>query len=330
MEPGDADRLLRWYPEPWRRRYGDEMLAMVDADLGGNRPDRRLRWSLMVSGVRERTRHSWLIGPDAGPDQRVRGGSTLVLWAWALLVPAGLSFAKFIEHWQASVPTSERTLPALAVGAAQVLAVIGGLAVVTVAAIVAPALARSLRQGAWPRLRRTTVVAGALATAWLALSIAVVTWAHRLTPAQRNGGSHAYNAMAIGWGGLTILTLAAFTAVAIRAERQVEPGPVTVRAEAAAAIVVTAVTTLVTAAVITWWVSMASTAPSFLHGFTAPPGLVPAPLSADRSAWNWRLAITALDMIGATGLAAAGTIRVLRGRHGNGLPGAGLAMSHRP
>lgn len=330
MEARDADRLLRWYPQPWRRRYGDEMLAMVEADLGGKRPDRRLRWSLLVSGVRERTRHSWLVGPDAAPDQRVRGGSTLVLWAWALLVPAGLSFAKFSEHWQATVSSSERTLPSLAVGAAQVLAVLGGLAVVRVAAMLAPALARRLRQGAWPRLRGTAVVAAALAIAWLAFSIVGVAWAHRLTPAQRNSGSRAYGAMTLGWGGLTILTLAAFVALAVRAERQVEPGPVIVRAEATAAIVVSAVTTLVTVAIITWWLSMASTAPWFLHGFIAPPGQVPASLSAHQSAWNWRLALTALAMIGATGLAAGATIRVLRGRHGNGLGGAGLPISPRP
>lgn len=318
MDPKDAERLLRWYPEPWRRRYGDEMLAMVEADLGAGRPDRRLRWSLMAAGIRERARHSWVVGPDAAPDQRVRGGSTLVLWAWALVVPAGLSFAKFIEHWQVTVPTSARTVPSVAVVAAQALAVIGALAVVMVAAMVAPALYRSLRRGAWPRLQKTAAVATVLSVTWLGVAIAVVIWAHRLTPAQRNGGSHGYDAMAYGWSGLTVVTLAAVTALAVRAERQVEAGPLIVRAEATAAVVVSAATTLLTAAVITWWVSMATSAPWFLHGFIAPPGQVPAALSAHQSAWSWRLALTALVMVCATCLAAAGAVRVLRGRRVTG------------
>lgn len=30
-----------------------------------------------------------------------------MLWAWVLLLPAGFSFAKMIEHWQVAVAPSD-------------------------------------------------------------------------------------------------------------------------------------------------------------------------------------------------------------------------------
>ena len=37
MKPSDPDaaKLLRWYPRPWRERYGEEFLAMVEDNLDG-------------------------------------------------------------------------------------------------------------------------------------------------------------------------------------------------------------------------------------------------------------------------------------------------------
>ncbi len=45
MKPADPDaaKLLRWYPRPWRERYGEEFLAMVEDSLDGERPGLRFR-----------------------------------------------------------------------------------------------------------------------------------------------------------------------------------------------------------------------------------------------------------------------------------------------
>ncbi len=312
MGPADGERLLRWYPTAWRLRYGDELLAMVEDTIGTDPPARRLRWSLAVSGLRERVRRSWLVGPDAGTEERIRGGATLVLWGWALLLPAGLSFAKLVEHWDAATPPSDRLVPSLAVGAAQLLAVVGAAAILGAAAIATPALLRSLRRGAWPRLRRSAALAGALTAASIALTVGAAIWAHHLTPAQRNGGDHAYGAMAYGWAALTILTVVAWAVLAVKAERQLPPSQLILRAEAIGAVTVTVATTVVTAAMVTWWASMASAAPWFLQGWVLPPGHAPAGLVGGPSLWNWRLVLTALAMIVATALALTGTMRIAR------------------
>jgi hypothetical protein len=52
----DAARVLRWYPAAWRRRYGDELIALLDDTYGERRLGLRVRMSLLQSGVRERIR----------------------------------------------------------------------------------------------------------------------------------------------------------------------------------------------------------------------------------------------------------------------------------
>ena len=54
MNADDARRALRWYPRAWRRRYGDELLALLE-DMFGDEPlSRRCRISLAWSGTIER------------------------------------------------------------------------------------------------------------------------------------------------------------------------------------------------------------------------------------------------------------------------------------
>jgi hypothetical protein len=56
VNPGDAKRVLRWYPAAWRRRYGEELIAMLDDTHGEDELPRRVRISLVGSGVVERIR----------------------------------------------------------------------------------------------------------------------------------------------------------------------------------------------------------------------------------------------------------------------------------
>jgi hypothetical protein len=50
----DANRVLRWYPAAWRRRYGEELIAMLDDTHGEDKLPLRVRISLARSGLIER------------------------------------------------------------------------------------------------------------------------------------------------------------------------------------------------------------------------------------------------------------------------------------
>jgi hypothetical protein len=56
MNPRDVSRVLRWYPAAWRRRYGEELVAMLDDTYGDDKPPRRARLSLVRSGLTQRIR----------------------------------------------------------------------------------------------------------------------------------------------------------------------------------------------------------------------------------------------------------------------------------
>jgi hypothetical protein len=56
MNPRDAQRVLRWYPGAWRRRYGEELIAMLDDTYGNGKPPRRARMALLRSGLMQRIR----------------------------------------------------------------------------------------------------------------------------------------------------------------------------------------------------------------------------------------------------------------------------------
>ena len=49
MNPRDAKRVLRWYPAAWRRRYGEELIAMLDDTHGDDGLPLRVRISLVRS-----------------------------------------------------------------------------------------------------------------------------------------------------------------------------------------------------------------------------------------------------------------------------------------
>jgi hypothetical protein len=56
MNPRDAKRVLRWYPAAWRRRYGEELIAMLDDTHGNGKLPWRARMSLLRYGLMQRIR----------------------------------------------------------------------------------------------------------------------------------------------------------------------------------------------------------------------------------------------------------------------------------
>ena len=56
MNPRDAKRILRWYPTGWRRRYGEELIAMLEDTHGEGELPPRARISLVRAGLIEQIR----------------------------------------------------------------------------------------------------------------------------------------------------------------------------------------------------------------------------------------------------------------------------------
>jgi len=56
MKPRDVRGVLRWYPPAWRRRYGEELITMLDDTHGHDELPLGVRMSLIRSGLIERIR----------------------------------------------------------------------------------------------------------------------------------------------------------------------------------------------------------------------------------------------------------------------------------
>jgi len=262
----DRSELLRWYPPAWRERYGEEFLALIDDELGEGEPGVGLRLSLVGHGLVERLRGTQFARPSPSEDSARRGGSLLVLVAWAAFMVGGAGFSKAAEHFDAAVPPRAHILPQVSFDVVVIAAVLGGLLVVAGAAIAIPALLRLVWAGRWPELRGHVVRAGLVTAATVALTIPLSLWAHNLSDAQRNGASTGYGMAFLGWVVLGVASLALWTAVAVAVGRRVELSERALRVEGGLAIALALLMVVITAAAATWWGAMAVYAPSFLSG----------------------------------------------------------------
>lgn len=292
---------LRWYPERWRHRYGDELAALLEEAYGDGPLPLRGRLSLVRSGLAERGRQA--VGGPAGPPARLRSGSLVVLAAWVVFVVAGAAFAKFAEHWDRVTPASGRTVPARAYTTVQWAGLVGTLIVVVGAVLCLPALVRLTRQGGWPRIRRPLVRAGSVSAATVVLGAAFVLWAHRLSGPARNGGSWPF----AGAGALVVLlictSLVLFASATAAVVPKLELGRQVLRAEGVLALALTLAMTVVCAGTIAWWVAMAQVAPGFLAGGPVSWPGTPAPAT---------LLVAGFLMVAGLGTAGAGAWRVVR------------------
>ena len=278
-------RLLLFYPRRWRERYGDELLAVVEAASGGGRVPLRIRLDLIRAGLSQRLRSSGLAGDEVPREARAKAGLGLVLWAWALFVLAGIGLQKTSEHWQAVTPHSEQAVPAAAFDGVVAAAVLGSAFVVLGVALAAGPLRAFLRSGGWRRARPAALLTVVTAAAL----VPVVAWAHHLNAAQRNGGDRLYELAFVLLAACAVASLAAWTHLGATTARRLRLEPRTLRLEARIAAGVTWTMAAMTCATVIWWASVASAA-------------APAP----------RMAVVALAMLCATGLASAGTVRALR------------------
>ena len=191
----------------------------MEDSYGPERVPWRARLSLVGGGVRERARQSGLSGDSAPPPDRVRAGTLLVLVGWAAFAFAGLSFAKFSEHFDdalpgginSHLPPAAHTLPDVAYSILQWVATVAGIAVLLGAALVVPSLVRYLKSNGWRAIRGHLVRAVSVTVLTVGVTGSLIGWAHHLSSQQRNGGDSLYSAIFIVWGALVAFTLAAWT-----------------------------------------------------------------------------------------------------------------------
>jgi hypothetical protein len=224
--------LLRAYPRRWRERYGDELLALLEAEQPLTW---RVRANVLVSGVGERLRRS-------GPPQ------LRVLWAWSFFVIGGMAFQKTSEHWQVVVPEGDRGIPRAAFDTVQVAAAVGTAAVLIGVALALPALRRDLRRGGWTTLRRPILTAVAATTVTAAALAAVAL-----------GGDASVSLVFVA---SALCSLFGWTHAATVAGRRLEP----LHAHSHLALVVSATMVVMTFAAGVWFVSVTAHAPSFVGG----------------------------------------------------------------
>jgi hypothetical protein len=221
--------LLHAFPRRWRARYGEELLALLEA-----KPlTWRVRGNIVTSGLRERLRGS-------GPPQ------LRVLWAWSLFVVGGMAFQKTSEHWQAVVRSGDRAVPTAAFETVQAAAVIGSAALLAGVAIALPAFLRDLRSGGWPAVRRPILTAAA-ATAVAAAALVAVALGHSI------GAASVFIALAL-------FSLFAWTHAAAVSARRLPP----LRAHSYLALVVSATMLVMTLAAAVWFGTVTARAPSFV------------------------------------------------------------------
>ncbi len=251
-------RSLRWFPRPWRARYGAELSALLEHLDAFERSSWTTRFDLARAGLRERLR---ILAPGPlPPEEKAREGAILVLYAWMLFVVGGFALAKLSEHWQAVTSPAERPLPAHAFDVLYVAAGIGSALVVIGVAVSLPALFSLLRRGGWIEIRRPVIRALVLSALALGLTIGLSRWAHSLTPAQRNGSDGLYNAAFAAWLSVGVSCLFAWAVAAASVARRLELAPVARQLESLLAVGVGISMLVMTTAAMVWWAALANVA----------------------------------------------------------------------
>ena len=138
-------RLLRWYPRPWRERYGEELLALIQDTVDDGRPTWRLRLSVAWGGLRERGHQVRRAGTAAVKRTPSR---------YLMVVPAGLVLGNLPWNLKASLPPSRAWQATAAFGALAGVVAFTGVCVLAGGLVAAPAFVAFLRAGGWPKIRR--------------------------------------------------------------------------------------------------------------------------------------------------------------------------------
>jgi hypothetical protein len=148
-----ARLALALYPLAYRRRYGEEMAALVE-DQGASP---RVVADLARGALRAHVRPEPGLKAGLGPDDRLRLGLSSILLCWVVFAAAGLGLYKTTEDHAFSAAADARGLLGTAHFAIQALALVCSAAVLLGAA---PLVVHALRQARDRRsVERATVLA---------------------------------------------------------------------------------------------------------------------------------------------------------------------------
>jgi len=296
-------RSLLWYPRGWRRRYGAELVALMDELGDRERSLLSTRLDLARCGLAERFR---ILAPGPlPPRERGREGALLVLYAWVLFVIGGCGIAKLSEHWDAVTPVGKQSLPAHAFGVLTWAAVAGSALVLAGVALALPALVALVRRGGAADLRRPLARAVVLSSVGIACTVALSRWAHTLSSPNRNGHDGLYSAAFAVVVLVGVACLFAWASAAASIARRLPLTRTIVRLEGVLAAVVALTMVVMALATVIWWAALAGAAPWFFAG--RPAG------SAGAQALEPNMIVASALMLAATILALLGAERSLNG-----------------
>lgn len=169
-----AHLALALYPRSYRRRYGEEMAALVE-DAGAG-PKEVV--DLMRGALTAHLRPSPAVAAELDVGERLRVGMGSVLLCWVLFAGAGLALYKTIEGPSFAVAAADHRLLG---GAHIAIAVIAALATALVLLGAAPLVLAALRQGRERRaVRRATATATGYVLAFVVISAALDAIVHPL------------------------------------------------------------------------------------------------------------------------------------------------------
>lgn len=166
-----AKAALALYPIGFRRRYGDEMLALVE----DSPPSSRVTFDLLRGGLVAHTRPAG-IASALSPEDRLRATSGGVLACWIAFAAAGIGFYKTTEDRLFSRAGDAHLAIGGAHAAIQILAILASIAVLAGAI---PLVVAALRQSGRARaVRRAMELAVGSAALFGISTVALVLLAH--------------------------------------------------------------------------------------------------------------------------------------------------------
>jgi hypothetical protein len=186
-----ARQALRLYPLAYRRRYGEEMRALLEDQP----PRAHTVFDLLKGALRAHLRPGDVASGTVDAGDRVRASASGVLLCWVFFAAAGFAYYKTTEDVPFSAAGHAHPLLRDAHLAVQAVALIAtGAVLLGALPLIVKALARARRE---PSLRRAVVLPFLPIIAFGALTAAVIAIAHTHAP---NHTSTAGSGMAVLWG----------------------------------------------------------------------------------------------------------------------------------
>ncbi|MBV8999939.1 MAG: hypothetical protein JO304_12815 [Solirubrobacterales bacterium] len=285
-----AREALRLYPLAYRRRYGDEMRALLEDEPADAGTVLDLVKGALIAHLRPANAPAGVVDPA----DRVRASASGILMCWVFFAAAGFGFYKTTEDQPFSSAGHAHPLLRDAHMAVQSIALTASAAVVLGAL---PLIAAAVRQ-AWrePARRRAVVLPFVPLIVFVFLTGAVIAMAHANGP----NGSGAGNGAAVAWG-IAGVVCGATCVLACRAALFATPAsPPRLRIALAAGTIVTIAMIVIAAATALYAIALAADA-ARLAGEANGPFQI---LSVSTS-----LIVQVLVMVAAGGLAVTTTIR---------------------